>query len=192
MRLFIGIWPPDRVTDALVEAQEKLGHLAPRGSLRYSSREQLHLTLRFLGETPKTQLEALQNTVTRATAGSAPFQLRAEGVGCFPATDRPRVVWVGITGDSLALGSLQQNVAAHVSEWAEKPEEREFHPHFTLARVKDIQPRERRVLVDTLARLQFPRTEVWEVASVRLVASELRPEGARYQIMAEIPLAQTR
>src|SRR5687767_6154006 len=107
IRAFIAL-PLDPVLAAEIrKVQQRLD--APDGAVRWISPEQLHLTLRFLGNVAADRLDDLATALRRACAhaDAAPFRITLEGAGCFPSTKSPRVVWIGIQGDLEPLRKLQ-------------------------------------------------------------------------------------
>lgn len=192
MRLFVGIWPPPGVTEVLVNAQEALRRPLPRGLVRWVIADQLHLTLRFLGEVADDRVEDLGRTLSAVTLGMESLTLRVRGLGAFPEAARARVLWAGLAGDLDRLEALQRAVADAVIPFVKGPEEKAFHPHLTLGRVRDAGSAERRVLAEALGRAPKPDSAAWRATSIRLVRSELGPGGSIYSTVAEIPLDRTR
>lgn len=192
MRLFLGIWPPPGVTEVLVNAQAALRRPLPRGLVRWVIADQLHLTLRFLGEVADDQVKELERTLNAVTLGMESFPLRVRGLGAFPEAARARVVWAGLAGDLDRLEALQRAVADAVIPFVDRPEAKAFHPHVTLGRVRDAGSAERRALAEALERAPKPDSAAWRAMSIRLVRSELGPGGAVYTTVAEIPLDRTR
>jgi 2'-5' RNA ligase len=193
MRLFVGLWPPPSVLKALLALQESLRLATLPGTLRLTEADQLHVTLRFLGEVPEERTPALRATLEKAVAATAGFPVEFAAFGAFPAPKRARVLWVRLTDEAGALGPLQQAVEEAVAPFAKQAEERAFHPHVTLARVRnDVRSGAQLQLAQALGRIAVPPTEPWPVAAVRLVASEPRPEGPLHRTLAEMPLAARR
>ena len=192
MRLFIGLWPSAAVAEGVAAAQRELARLAPRGLLRLTPLEQVHLTLRFLGNVEEARVADLSAALAGAVAGCGPFALDSGGLGAFPSLERARVVWVGLGGELEALSALQKAASAACDRFAGKPEDKPFHPHLTLARVREAGPRERRQLGDAIERCAVLPSSSWTIETVRLMASELHPDGARYRVMTEIPLVAKR
>ncbi len=188
MRVFIALPLPADVKSALERLQADLRRALAHAVVRYVNPAQIHLTLQFLGETPPERLEALSAATRAACAGFSRFPLRAIGAGCFPDARRPRVVWASLEGGLDALSALQASVASATGPFVEKPEDREFRPHLTLARIKALAPEEARALAVAIAALRTRRLGAWEAGEVEILASELRPEGSRHTCLERIPL----
>ncbi len=139
IRAFIAIHLPENVRAALGETARTLAGRVPPGAVRWVRPEQMHLTLAFLGDTPMAKLTAVQQAMDAATGNAAPFKLYTAGTGCFPNTRRPRVIWVGLSGEEKRLVELKQGLDAALAPLGWPPEEKPFRAHVTLGRVKDEQ-----------------------------------------------------
>src|ERR1035441_3521640 len=105
LRLFVAIAIPEQVRNEIIAVQKELKTLA-LGDVRWTNEEQFHLTLKFLGNVPASSVEAVKESLAQACAVTAPFHLRAEGIGFFPNEWQPRVVWVGFEDDKNELTVL--------------------------------------------------------------------------------------
>jgi 2'-5' RNA ligase len=182
IRLFIAIDLPERVKNELSATAAKMGQHLPTRAVRWVTRPQMHLTLRFLGDTAVSQLPRLQEELTQLAAKYHAFQLRLKGVGAFPNRKRPRVVWAGLAGDLVALQKLQAELEDRMVVLGWEREKRPFSPHLTLGRVKDAAQMHRLDWEVKLAKVGF------EVTAVHLVQSELRPSGAVYTVLRQAML----
>jgi RNA 2',3'-cyclic 3'-phosphodiesterase len=189
MRLFIAIPIPEEVKREARRWQEELRLVAPDKGIRWATPEQFHLTLKFLGEVDPARVEALTAATRAACQGVGPFNLRAGGAGFFPNERNPRVLWAGLQCESGALQSLQTAMEAGVGEFAEKPEDRRFSPHLTLARIKQIPAPQTRALAAKVSGLSSRPLGEWRADCVRLMQSELHPTGSRHACVAEFVLA---
>lgn len=176
IRAFIAINLPPDVKRALAGVTATLGGRAPRGSVRWVRPEQMHLTLRFLGDTPLDRLPVLAAALDALAAGHAPFSMHLTGVGCFPNTRRPRVVWVGLGGEEAKLTALVAALEAALRPLGWPPEDKPFRAHLTLGRVKDERAAQG---VDWAA--DVPALDV-PVTVVHLIESRLRPDGPVYTV----------
>ncbi|BEH08424.1 MULTISPECIES: RNA 2',3'-cyclic phosphodiesterase [Geobacter] len=130
-RLFVAIDLPGSVRAQLADLGRELD------GVRRVPPDQLHLTLRFIGNADDECFQRIKDSM--ATVTSPPFTLALAGVGCFPSPRRPRVIWAGVTADE-RLTLLQRAVETAVAAAGIPPEERPFSPHITLARLKDAIP----------------------------------------------------
>src|SRR6266849_7870583 len=188
IRAFIAINLPPTVRARLAQLERELEVAFVAGAARWVRPEQLHLTLKFLGAVPEESLSDLEAALRRACESSAPLELRADGLGCFPHPRNPRVLWVGILGDLGRLGELHARVEAQTRNWSARDAARPFQPHLTIARVNDLRLADRRRLGETItahARVSLGR---WQVDRVDLMQSVLSPQGAEHECLAAFAL----
>ena len=182
IRAFIAINVPEPVLQAIEKAQDTL-----RGSglkIRWVRKEGMHLTLKFLGDIDRHDVENIHAAMERATKAFSHFTLRAEGIGVFPDLKRPRVVWVGLSGDVEVVRALQRDLESQLNGLGFQKEKRPFKGHLTLGRVKGRLDRAK--LGKALQALGEFRTESFTAQSVVLFQSDLRPSGAVYSKLAEV------
>src|SRR4051794_10724683 len=106
IRLFLAIALPDAVKNAMETAQMELRRALPEGCVRWTNREQMHLTLKFLGDVGVERVPHLTEAVQTACAGFEVLKLRAEGTGFFPSARAPRVIWAGVQDEDERLPRL--------------------------------------------------------------------------------------
>jgi 2'-5' RNA ligase len=203
LRTFIAIDLPVDLLQNLAATQTALqADLRARGmdrALRWSPTKNLHLTLRFLGDTTAPQREALMARLQPLTAATSPFTLQVDtggrGLGGFPNLGQPRVLWTGVTGDLAALQHLQGAIEQMVQAIGLAPEAKSFAPHLTLARA--AREADRRALAQVgqatgdFARTAPATTTSFAVEHVTLYQSELAAGGSRYTPLAVLPFAAT-
>lgn len=193
MRAFVALPVSAPVKERLRGAQAELQRALPGGALRYTQPDQFHLTLVFLGNITTWQATAVEELLARIAPASAPFDLVTAGLGIFPSARRPSVIWLGLSGDLDALHELQGRIQAGLSKLDLAEPHGDFHPHLTLARIKGVPAGVRTTLAELLARESRSARTSWTAGSVQLVQSHLEPQGARYRVLADLPLgAQSR
>jgi RNA 2',3'-cyclic 3'-phosphodiesterase len=188
MRAFVAMPVPDSVKREVVRAQNGFCSLLPRAEIRWVRPDQMHLTLRFLGEVDPARLDPLVAVTRTSCRNFSPFSLEVAQAGLFPHERRPRVLWVGLRGQTGPLQQLQAALEAALADFAEKQEDRSFSPHLTLARIKSLRPNEVRALAARVQELQSLCLGGWQADRVEVMGSELRPEGSRYTCLASIQL----
>jgi 2'-5' RNA ligase len=152
----------------------------------------MHVTLAFLGWTPDDQLEHVTAAARAAAAAHGPFELRFGGAGRFPATGRPRVVWLGIGAGGEPLAALAESVTAELRARGLKFDDRPFAPHLTLARVRpEATGPEGRTIAAATDALVVPDLRS-PVDRIEVVESVLSPKGPRYTARAALQLAPRR
>ena len=148
--------------------------------------EQLHLTLRFLGDTDEGLVGGIEDVMKGATAQVVPFKMVFHGVGVFPNVKRPRIIWIGLRGAE-PLVEIAKALERGVVDLGFKREKRSFRPHATVARVRRPGRRER--LQSLLDRWRDRDFGDMEVRTITLKKSVLTPEGPIYSTMLEVPLS---
>lgn len=170
---------------ALAELQKKLKGRTPGGAVRWTAPESIHLTLHFLGNIEDSQVETVAGILAGSSAAYRPFSLRLAGLGCFPNPRRPRIVWVGVSGDTAPLVDLQQDLGRELQVIGYTPESRPYSPHLTIGRVKDGLPGPRLAeLGQALQQIEVGQLAVLDVTGISLIKSELKPAGAVYTQLA--------
>jgi len=184
MRLFIAIELPDEIKQGIAGIQEQLRKAGANAA--WTRPEGIHLTLTFLGETPEEKVQEVMAALTGAAKGTGSLKLEVAGAGAFPSTKAPRVLWVGVTGDTGKLASPQAAVEDAMEKIGFEREARRFSPHLTLARIKFPRPRDNWQQV--IAGIQDVRLGGFEAHGVSLMKSELKREGAVYTEIGRVAL----
>ncbi len=180
-RLFIALELPPEIVHELKHLQAELQRIVPEGVASWVRPEGIHLTLKFLGDVPLRQLDALKAALEESVTGWRCFSLHLGELGCFPSMANPRVLWVGVGGDLKQLAALQASVEKHIAPLGYPPEERGFSPHLTLARARRSARREEAAALGRAAETHHPsQTTPWRVDAVSLMRSQLDPRGAIY------------
>jgi 2'-5' RNA ligase len=189
IRAFVAINLPEALRPLLLEAQERGRSCLPAADVRWTRPDQIHVTLRFLGNVPTPELPKLETALKEACRGRAAWAMRIGAWGCFPDIYRPRVLWLGLEDNSGALLSLQAVIATATRAWGES-DDRPFHAHVSLARCKDPRPRFRHALAPLLGQHPLSESVEWRVRQVDLMESQLTAGGAKYSILASAPLPE--
>jgi 2'-5' RNA ligase len=188
LRLFVAIRIPAQVKDKIAAVQTELRSGLPTASVRWARAEQFHLTLRFLGAVVAGQLTALTEALRSACEGFPPLQLRASGIGFFPGSHSPRVIWAGINDLEARLPLLHHAVQSATREFTNEKLEEAFTGHVTVGRIKQIRARDSRSLAAAAARLGSARFGEWTANQIEIMRSNLLPEGASHTCVTSIPL----
>jgi 2'-5' RNA ligase len=177
LRCFIAIDIPEEIKTDLVKLQDSLRRQG--GSISWTRPEGIHLTLKFLGNVESDVIPKIAASLEETATGMGSFSVAVEGVGCFPNSRQPRVLWVGLDGGEPLL-AIQEAVEQATVPLGFEREHRKFHPHLTLGRVR--QPNGIDRVVTEMERLGFARHE-FTAAEIRLMRSELHPTGAVYFVL---------
>ncbi|MCX7816348.1 MAG: RNA 2',3'-cyclic phosphodiesterase [Syntrophales bacterium] len=184
IRAFLAIEPPEEIQRALSIFEEQL-----KKTLKYSitwvRKENIHLTLKFFGTVHRDTLKSLSTSIRTVCTASPTFIISVEGLGAFPDLKRPRVLWVGTSGDVDTLKNLQSKLEHVFQSLGFKNEERDFRGHLTLGRLKKPQPiPELMELVKTQKHARFGE---FKVDKLILFQSNLTPSGAVYTKLDSFP-----
>lgn len=174
-RLFVAIDAPAEVREQLASLQRE------QKGVKWVPKEQLHFTLRFIGDFD--DVEAIKAALAQVSA--SPFSLAIAGTGQFPPKRAARVIWAGIAPvqeiTALAAQIDKQVIAAGIA-----PEERAYSPHLTLARIKDAPLSFARAFLEAHHGIA---SEPFRVDRFHLYASELSPKGAKHTVLESFALA---
>lgn len=192
MRAFVTLPIPEFVKEEIEHVQSELRRVLPEKSVRWTKREQFHLTLRFLGNVESGRLPELSGALRVACSGFPGLKLRAERIGCFPDLRFPRVVWVWVYDEAGQLLVLQRRVESAVGNFAESREDKNFTGHVTIGRVNGIKRPQAEVLANHTQALTGRRFGEWMATEVKLMRSELSPSGAVHSVLDVFPLAGER
>ena len=187
-RLFCAVPLPQAVKDQIRDHINRLCQSIPQVQASWVHPDNVHLTVKFIGETPKARSDDLVKAASRAAEKSRAFQIRIEQAGAFPKHGPPRVLWIGIHDFSGNLGELQARLENQCANEGFPKEPRAFHPHLTIARLR--KPHGARTLAQVHQTQRFEAIDV-EVAELLVIRSELGREAAKYTVLSRHPLAAT-
>lgn len=179
-RLFIGISLPQEIQEKLVFLEDELKKFILRG--RWIKKESLHLTLKFLGYCDSDRVGQIDQKIKEVAQSKDVFTFTLQGLGAFPTLKRARVIWVGVGEGAGQFVDLAESIDSSLEELGFETENRPFHPHITLARLKipsAIDETHLTKLAD-----QLPQNEL-KAQSIILFQSKLTPSGAEYSKITE-------
>jgi 2'-5' RNA ligase len=184
MRLFFAV----KISDVI--KREVAQFLAPmidlRSRVKWVEPANMHLTLKFLGETEEERLPDLEQAGLAAAQDAVPFDLTIRDCGAFPNLRAPRVFWIGITDPEKRLRNLQKDLDYILSQAGWEQEKRKFSPHLTVGRVKDRRGLEQ--VKEAFARAEFAPISL-KVEEFYLIRSQLRPTGPIYTDLLRFALS---
>lgn len=184
-RLFVGLRVSLTTANALARTVETLGRRARDGGLdlRWVPPAGYHVTLKFLGWTRESAIAAISDGLERAALGAQRFTFKTSRLGAFASLDKASVLWAGVEEASGALNQLALAIETAMVDVGYAAEIRSFHPHVTLARLREI--RALNDLVLPVAEQMFGDTRV---DAVTLFESETKPSGSVYKEISRIDL----
>jgi 2'-5' RNA ligase len=178
VRTFLGIELPKQVReniDSIIQ-EEKRKSLP----VKWVARENLHVTLKFLGEIHEGQQDTILPIIRSVCAKHKPFEMNIQGIGCFPNSRNPRVLWIGVSTGADMLTGLAMDLEQNLSTLGFKKEKR-FHPHVTIGRTrKPCHP-------DEVLKREFT-SEIFFIKDITFFKSTLTPAGPIYTSLARIPI----
>jgi 2'-5' RNA ligase len=183
IRAFIAVDLDDLVIEKICNVVEIL---KPRiTEIRWLRKENLHLTLKFLGNIAESQVEPIAAALRHPVELFSPCTISAKGLGVFPDFRRPKILWVGLTGDQLV--QLAAEIESALMPLGFTPENRAFTPHLTIGRWREgSRPAKNlRQEIDSLNDFEFGACAVRQIV---LFQSVLKPEGASYSELRTIQL----
>ena len=195
MRLFIALELPPELRRAASAVQKEL---KPCGAnVKWVETDNMHLTLKFLGEVEETGLGGIKQSLSAACEAYSPLRLGVRGCGSFPPKGNPSVVWLGLSGDLQVLARLAADIESSMEKRGFEPEKRPFKPHLTLGRVR--RPRgKKKPPADDLQRLRELKRSIaglggykgpdFAADRVILMMSTLTPDGPVYEPLHTVNL----
>jgi RNA 2',3'-cyclic 3'-phosphodiesterase len=176
IRAFIAFPLPELITMQICDIQERLKSY--RLPVRWVRPESVHLTLKFLGEIPANTIDSIAEAIEATVRDRSPLTFFTKGLGVFPGIKRPRVLWIGISGDVKPLSDIQANLQTYMEQKGFAKDNRPFKSHLTLGRFKgSISPEN---LFGILRSFSDFTSEPFETKELVLYKSELKPSGASY------------
>lgn len=184
MRLFIAVELSKEIKKELTALEEKLKSSA--ADVKWVKPDNIHLTLKFLGETKEEQIEPIKKILNGLAEKFKVFKTEITGLGSFPSLKSPRVIWIGLNNISVIL-EMVKLLEEELDKLGFPKEKRDFQPHLTLGRVRS--PKNIDILKETLAKNLDFKAGVLEVRDVFLIESKLTPSGPIYTTLQSTGLS---
>lgn len=193
MRLFIALELPPEVRQAATQVVRELK--SSGADVKWVKPESMHLTIKFLGETPDQQVADIRKALEEALAGKSALDLTIKECGSFPGAKKPQVVWLGLDGQIEQLRDLAGAIEARLELLGFPPERRSFKAHLTLGRLRRGPKRGGKrggsvvPLLRAIAANKDYQGPAFRADHVVLMKSTLTPSGPIYEPLAEFKLA---
>ncbi|HZD55258.1 MAG TPA: RNA 2',3'-cyclic phosphodiesterase [Anaerolineales bacterium] len=189
IRSFIAIDLPPKIQKRLNNVSDQLQNRLESVPVRWVPVENIHLTLKFLGDVSESNLEVLKDVLRTVVSGHQTFEISIGGLGAFPKAKRPRVIWIGVEAPQ-NLSAVQHSIEAETTRLGYAPEKRPFSPHLTLGRVsRNANSRDIRQVAEVLNSSKVGYLGVARIQAVHLYRSDLQPGGAVYSGLFTAPLS---
>ncbi len=189
MRTFVAIEVSQEIKDILGRIES---HLKYSGAdVKWVKPDNIHLTLKFLGEISAEKTEEIKLRIDSVTASFKSFDLGIKDIGAFPEIDSPRVIWAGLDKGAADTAALAGHIDESLSRIGFAKDRRPFSPHLTIGRVRSPLNRAKlsEKISSTAANFQLSSVTPHRVSSVILFRSTLTPQGSVYTKLHESPLA---
>jgi len=188
LRSFIAIELPREIQEAIARSTAGLQKALPKPLVRWVVQQNVHLTLKFLGDVSPTNLDMLAQALKVEAAQHERFSFSVGGLGAFPNTRRSRVVWIGLDAPP-GLAMLQRCVEGVATRLGYPVEERPFSPHLTLGRVgQSVSAEEHAIIRRELEACKVGQLGCVDVEALHIFKSDLRPNGSIYTQLYALPL----
>jgi 2'-5' RNA ligase len=188
MRLFVAVDLPEEIKHQVNTVLHDLATMARKqqAEIKWVKLEQLHFTLKFLGECADEQLPSLTQALEAAVQGITPYPIEIGGLGTFPEQGFLRILWLGLREGDAAMHNLAVRVEAACTPLGFAPEERPFSAHLTLGRVKSCKHPDRiRAFLETSSEQTLGQVTV---DAITLMRSVLSSSGPTYTVLKTFPL----
>ena len=188
VRAFIAIELPValKAEIARLQGQLKANNRVPT---RWVNPENIHLTLKFIGDINSDTIDGIIHAIGEAARGVPSFRLGIKRLGVFPSPKRPRIIWVGLACSLDIVKNLQQRIDSALDRLGFPREKRPFSPHLTIARLQDrATPAERQTAGQLIEGTEFSGQTDFNAATVYLIKSRLTREGPIYSRLGSVLL----
>ena len=158
------------------------------GKIQWVKNSNLHLTLKFIGHTPQSFIDEIRKVIGKIVTMNAPFNLFVNDTGCFPTPRRPRILWMGLSGELNPLFTLVHQIEEALDSMGFPKEGQDYSPHITLARIK--YPQKETPNIDLFLKSSYDAID-FPVDRVQFFSSEILSSGAIHTILDTVPLGET-
>ena len=187
IRAFIAVDLAPEILDHIDNISMQLKSRLSDIPIRWVPSDNIHLTLKFLGDVSTSNLDMLNKIIITEAEKQSPFELSVGELGAFPSIPRPRVIWIGIEAPS-ELSILQKGIENETARMGYARERRPFSAHLTIGRVsRNANANQVRQIGDVLANCKVGFIGATRVDAVYLYRSDLRPAGAVYTKLYTAP-----
>lgn len=180
LRLFVAAPLPLALENGV---NELLGKVSKQKSVRWVSKTQLHITLRFIGAFEDSLMPKLEQNLREVAHSAEPFEAEIGGLGAFPRLNQARVLFLPVIGGDEGFRRLERAISMPLEGLGVKPEDKEYHPHLTLGRVRENE--NPRSAIQVLQEVCPAHWEPWKLDRFILFKSQLAPGGSVYTRLRE-------
>lgn len=186
IRTFIAIELNANVQNAISAILDDLRKTG--ADVKWVKPKDIHLTLKFLGDTPTDKIEPIEKILKECCRMRSPFALTLTHLGAFPSIESPKIIWLGAAAGKKEIKEFSLSIEEKLLELSFEKEKREFEPHLTLGRMRSMQ--NRFALVKAIKAHQLNPAISLEVDHIALIKSTLTPQGPIYETLKIFSLAK--
>jgi len=180
-RVFCAIEIPTEVRQRILAHADGLRQAAPTVQASWARLENIHLTLKFFGNVEREKISKISKAADAVARHFSPIKIKVEETGAFPKHGAPRVLWIGLNDSSGKLVDLQKELERECAQEGFAAEDREFHPHLTVARLRN--PHGARTLSELHRARKFDAVD-FTLTGLTVFRSELSSKESRYSIIS--------
>jgi 2'-5' RNA ligase len=184
IRTFIAVELPREIHDRLQQLRDDLGTSMP--DVRWTKHGNIHLTLKFLGDVEVSRIDKISDSLMDVARQFPPFAVSLAGIGAFPNSRKPRIVWVGVKKGADRLVEIARSIEASMKRLGFPRERRPFRPHLTVGRIRRL--KNPQAMTRALDESEVGDLGEFAVGKISLIRSQLDPAGSIYTTIAEAPL----
>lgn len=184
IRTFISVELPQEIQDNLKHLQDVLRASMP--DVRWTKSGNIHLTLKFLGDVEVSRIDAISEALTDIARQFTSFTTSLAGVGAFPNSRKPRIIWVGLEKGADELVNMAKQIEGSMRRLGFPREKRSFRPHLTAGRIRRLE--HPALMTESLERSEVGELGEFTVQRISLIKSQLDPAGSIYTTLFEAPL----
>jgi 2'-5' RNA ligase len=184
LRSFLAVELPNSIQKKIEEVQRDLK--TSHADVKWVYPENIHLTLKFFGNIEESRVDPILQSIGGLIQRTSSFSMKVQGIGAFPHSKNPRVIWMGLMGGKEVLATFQKELEGTLEKIGFEPEGRPFQPHLTLGRVRTSRGKD-----DLIGKMEKHREEEFgsvEVEEVVFFKSELKPTGPIYTPLKKLRL----
>ena len=188
LRSFVAVELPAEIQNAIARSLASLQKTLPKPLVRWVAPQNVHLTLKFLGDVSPANLDRMANALRIEAEGHGTFSISVGGLGAFPSSRRARVIWIGLQAPPSLL-ALQRGVEAASASLGYATENRPFSPHLTVGRVgQNVTVTDLQKIRTALEGTKVGNLGTVNVDAIHIFKSDLRPGGSVYTHLYTLPM----
>lgn len=188
IRTFIAVELPREIQDKLGQLQTDFKASMP--DVRWTKHGNIHLTLKFLGDVPLSKIDKIGEALREVAVRFSSFTMSLAGIGAFPNSRKPRIVWVGVKKGADELTEIARAIESSMKRLGFSMEKRSFSPHLTVGRIRQL--KNPAAMTEALDKSAVGELGEFTVERISLIKSQLDSAGSIYTTLAEASLKDAR